>query len=274
MKSPLFDFHVHTSFCDGKCTPEELVREALEKGLQRLGFSGHSFTPFDPGYCMSEEGAEAYRAEIGRLKEIYGDRIRLYCGVEQDLDSELPRKPYDYMIGSVHYLRQGDAYLPVDLSAERILQDTRQYFGGDVYRYVREYYRRVAEVVRRTGCGIVGHFDLVEKFNENGALFDNSDPRCRLPMLEALDAVLETDAVIEINTGAMARGLRRCPYPSAFLLRRIAEKRGRVMMNSDCHRPNGLAYAFEEATQLAVSCGIGAFTAVCDGGFETISLRR
>ena len=27
MKYPLYDFHVHTTFCDGKCTPEELVLE-------------------------------------------------------------------------------------------------------------------------------------------------------------------------------------------------------------------------------------------------------
>ena len=60
------DYHVHTSFCDGSCPPEEMVRAALEKGMDAIGFSGHSHTAFDESWCMSPAGTEAYRAEIAR----------------------------------------------------------------------------------------------------------------------------------------------------------------------------------------------------------------
>ena len=38
----LEDFHIHTTFCDGASTPEEMVQAAIALGLKRLGFSGHA----------------------------------------------------------------------------------------------------------------------------------------------------------------------------------------------------------------------------------------
>ena len=75
------DFHVHTRFCDGAASPEEMVRAALERGMDAIGFSGHSHTAFDEVWCMSPEGTQAYRAEITRLKSVYAGRIAVYCGV-------------------------------------------------------------------------------------------------------------------------------------------------------------------------------------------------
>ena len=49
----LSNFHTHTSFCDGKNTPEELVLYAIEQGCAELGFSGHSYVDFDKESCMS-----------------------------------------------------------------------------------------------------------------------------------------------------------------------------------------------------------------------------
>ena len=61
------NYHTHSTFCDGKDTPEETVLEAIRLGCPELGFSGHSYTSFDD-CCMSPEGTERYRAEIRRLR--------------------------------------------------------------------------------------------------------------------------------------------------------------------------------------------------------------
>ena len=58
------DFHVHTTFSDGRSTPEEVVRSAISMGMTALGFSDHSHTPFDERYCIPKEKLPAYRAEI------------------------------------------------------------------------------------------------------------------------------------------------------------------------------------------------------------------
>ncbi|MBR1659994.1 MAG: PHP domain-containing protein, partial [Oscillospiraceae bacterium] len=49
------DFHVHSSFSDGKNSPEEIVEAALARGMTRLGISDHSYTSFDLPPCVPKE---------------------------------------------------------------------------------------------------------------------------------------------------------------------------------------------------------------------------
>lgn len=96
---------MHTTYCDGKATPEEMVQAAIDKGLNAMGFSGHSFTPFDRSYCMSREETDEYEKEIRNLAEKYKDKIKIYCGIEQDYYGLQEPQRWDYIIGSVHYIK-------------------------------------------------------------------------------------------------------------------------------------------------------------------------
>jgi len=239
------DYHVHTSFCDGKASPEEMVRAALDMGLPAIGFTGHSHTTFDESWCMSASGTAAYRAEIARLKAKYAGQIAVYCGVEQDLLSDAPTESYDYVIGSVHYLAVDGTYIPVDESASDLYRAARRHFGGDLYALIEAYYEHVSRVHAVTGCGVVGHFDLITKFNEGGVLFDETDPRYIAAWKAAADALLPTGALFEINTGAIARGYRTVPYPSAPILDYLIARGARFLLSGDAHSPAGLCCGFE-----------------------------
>ena len=59
-----YNFHTHTTYCDGKSTAEEMVQKAIELRFSQLGFSGHSFTPFDLEPCMTLDGTEEYKKQI------------------------------------------------------------------------------------------------------------------------------------------------------------------------------------------------------------------
>ena len=63
------DLHVHTTFSDGRSTPEEVVQSAIAMDMTTLGFSDHSHTAFDRRYCMPKEKIPTYRAAIAALKE-------------------------------------------------------------------------------------------------------------------------------------------------------------------------------------------------------------
>ncbi len=255
------NLHTHSTFCDGKDTPEEMVRAAIDLGMETLGFSGHSYTSFDSSYCMSLEKTEAYRREIDRLREVYRDDIHILCGIEKDFYAENPERPFDYEIGSVHYVLLGGEYCVVDMGVDTLLNAVRDHCSGNVYQYIREYYRTVACLADRIDkCDIVGHFDLVTKYNEDGRLFDSEDPRYRRPAFEALDALLEKGMLFEVNTGAIARGYRKNPYPELSMLRYIAQKGGRVTLNSDCHQKQDLLCAFPLALQGLKYAG---FRSVC-----------
>lgn len=242
------NLHTHTSFCDGANTPEEIVLAAIEAGMDTVGFSGHSFTPIDTSYCMSEEGTDAYVKEIERLSEIYGDRINILCGIEMDLYGKRPKHVFDYIIGSVHYVCLGGEYCVVDMNAEAQREAIRTHCAENPYRYVRAYFENVASLPDTLPqCDVIGHLDLVTKFNGDGSIFDENDPRFLSPAFDAIDHLVERGMMIEINTGAISRGYRKTPYPTFQLLRHIARRRGRVTLSSDAHRKEHLMSGFSNA---------------------------
>lgn len=241
----LSDLHVHTIFSDGKNTPEEMVLAAIDKGMTKIGFSDHSYTSYDESYCMSREGVAVYRKVVAGLKEKYRDQIEILCGIEQDFYSDFPAEGYDYVIGSVHAVRVERGYFSVDESPEVLQAAAERYFGGDWYALAESYYRTVAQVVERIGADIIGHFDLVTKFNEGGKLFDENHPRYVAAWQEAADRLLKTGKPFEINTGAMSRGYRTQPYPSGRIINYIRKHGGKLILSSDAHSAENLCFTFE-----------------------------
>lgn len=252
------NLHTHTVFGDGRSTAEEMVLGALFSGCSSLGFSEHSPLPpaVDPdGWSMAEEDVPAYRREVLRLREKYAGRLEIFLGLEQDMDSPPAQGQWDYLIGSVHSVWSGGTCLSVDCSTEDTARAIRQFFAGDPYAYAESYFIRVAGVAEATGCQIVGHFDLLTKFNEGGRFFDEGHPRYRDAAVSALENLLKRDAIFEINTGAMSRGYRTAPYPASLLLRAVRERGGRICITSDSHSAETVLFAFDQARELAKSCG-------------------
>ena len=246
MTSILHDYHVHTTYCDGKSSPDEIIQEALLTGMNKIGFSGHSFVSFDDsGYCMTPESTRLYFNDINSLKIKYADEIKIFCGTEQDYYSQKPDLNFDYLIGSVHYVFKDGAYIPVDGSPNGLLNNVNQYYHGDFYSFAEDYYKNVADVVNKLHPQIIGHFDLILKFNEKYNFIDENDKRYHDAAISALDELLKTNVPIEINTGAISRGWRKNPYPSMEILKRIAQKHGRVILSSDSHHKSTLRFDFD-----------------------------
>ena len=239
----LCDLHIHTVYCDGKDTPEELVLEAIRKNMDCIGFSSHSYTYFDESYCMKKDKIQAYKNEILSLKEKYRDKIKILCGIEQDFYSAEPSDSYDYVIGSVHYLKVAGIYISVDLSADDLINSVKKYYGGDFYKLTEDYFATVAKI---KNADIIGHFDLVTKFNENYCLFDETDERYVNAYKKAVDTLLTRDVLFEINTGAIARGFKTVPYPSEQILDYIRAGGGKTILSSDCHSKEMLMFGFDK----------------------------
>ncbi len=241
----LRDLHCHTCFCDGKNTPEEMVRSALSKGMAAIGISGHGYTAFDTRYCMSVKATEEYKTEIRRLKEKYAGQIEILLGIELDALSELDTSDFDYVIGSAHYVKCGDQYLPIDESPEDFELICRDHFGGDYYAFAEEYYRTVSTLAEKK-IDIVGHIDLITKFNEGNRLFDMQEPRYLAAAKAAIDALLPLGIPFEINTGAISRGYRVAPYPDIALSGYIKQKGGSLILSSDSHSAENLCFGFDK----------------------------
>ncbi len=251
----LCDFHVHTTYCDGAHSPAEVAEAAYARGLCALGFSTHSYTHFDESYCIMPEKIDTYRLEIAALKQQYSGRMQIFCGVEQDYYSTYPTDGFDYVIGSVHYVRAGDKYYAIDHRRDLLLAAAEEGFGGDIYALLEEYYRTIGDVVERVHPDLIGHFDVITKFNEKAPFFDETHPRYLAARKAALDRLLASGIPFEVNTGALSRGHRTLPYPAPDALAYIHAHGGEVIPTGDSHAKGTLCHAFDTVVPLLTAQG-------------------
>lgn len=262
--------HTHTTYCDGKSTPREMVESAIALGCHTLGFSGHSrYATEDLSSigCMSAQKEQEYRQEILALREEYRGRLNVLLGLERDAFSPKPDFAYDYVIGSVHFVKKNGEYIMVDYTPEHVREKVDALYGGDLLAYAKDYYTSLVEFVESSNCDIVGHFDLLTKFDEKRPLFDASNKAYRTIACEALDALIDRNALFEVNTGAISRKWRTTPYPNAFLMKRIAEKNGNVIITADAHHADHILCAYDLARSMLKENGVKNIYTVENGKF-------
>lgn len=265
----LANFHTHTVFCDGKNTVDEVVKAALEKGFSAVGFSAHGFTKFDTSYCLKDE--LSYIQAVKSAKEKYKKKIDVYLGVEEDIYGFVDRSKYEYLIGSCHYYQIGGAYFPIDSSAESF-QKCVALFKGDAREMAETYYRAFCGYIVSRKPDIVGHFDLITKYEETGnSLFLNDEKYFEIAE-KYLKIALKSECIFEINTGAIARGYRTSPYPHERLLRILQQMGGKVILSSDCHSAERLDFYFKETEKLLKEIGFRHTYTLKNGTFEKIEL--
>lgn len=266
------DLHTHSALCNGKDTHEQMIREAIGREMKTIGFAEHSRVSFAPLFGMTEESERLYQKEIARLRAIYGDRIRIVRGIEQDYYSDLPPLGYDFVIGAVHYVRVDGAYLEVAESPKLFRETVKRYFDGDVYRFLHLYFETVAKLPDKTACEVIAHFDLIAKQNGDGSFFDENDRRYRRYADDALDALIERNMIFEVNTHDFMSGFRRTPYPAPGFLYRIAEKGGRITLASDAVSAWEICAGFDYAAHICRAVGFGSIAVLTPNGWENAPL--
>lgn len=262
------NLHAHTTYSDGKNTVEEMVKAAIDRGFVSVGISDHSYTACDESYCMRKDDLPLYIAEIRHIAEKYKEQISVFAGLELDYYSDLDTSMLDYTIGSVHYVYSNGIYYAVDHCAEIQQKCIDEGFGGDPFAMTGKYFEELTDHILKHKPDVVGHFDVVSKFS----LYDEDTPRYRKQGLEALDAILATGAIVEVNTGGMARGMKTTPYPYDAFLRYILEKKGRITWGADCHNTANTDYAFREMVPYLQSIGFRSMAILTKDGFVDMVL--
>ncbi len=262
------NLHAHTLYSDGKSSQEEMLKAAIACGFVSMGVSDHSETPCDFSYCARASQYPSYCQEARELKEKYSDRIEYFCGLEKDAFSQVDPEMFDYLIGSVHYVFWDGEYTPVDLSRDCQEKLISKHGRGEKLELAKRYYDTVVSHAQKSQFPIQGHFDLISKFG----LFDDAGERYQAIALEALDEVLKIVPYFEVNTGLIYRGYRNVQNPEDFLLRRILEKGGKVLLSSDAHCPEGLAFGFDDMVEKLRDLGFSSIWQLRRLGFQEVPL--
>ena len=270
------NIHTHSTFCDGKSTIEEVIKSAISFGFQSIGFSSHAYTGFDFDECgIVKERVDEYFETLDLMKEKYRDRIEIFRGLE--LESRVlgdvrptidPR--CEYTIGSCHMVKIDGRYISVDDTPEKA-REAISLFGSPL-DYAEYYFNEVASFAEDTDFDIVGHFDLITKFNEKEHLFDDEDPEYRKLALHYLERTARTGKIFEVNTGAISRGWKSVPYPAVFLLERLHALGSRIILTSDSHHASTLTCDFDRTEALLRDIGFAAVMQLTGDGFVEVTL--
>lgn len=275
------NLHTHSTFSDGKHSLEENIISALEKDMLSIGFSDHSFTSCDTSYCMPETRYQDYWNTIQGLKQKYGSQLPIFAGLELDYYSNSDVWThrtdfndfrnilyFDYVIASVHYIIKDGICYPIDHSLVQQLDCIQNAFHGDVYAMAQCYFDMLCEHVERIKPTLVGHFDVITKFGQ----MPEEDERYRSIAQTALKRIIKTCPYIEVNTGAIARGWRKVPYPASYLFETLRVEGGEIVLSSDSHHRDNLIYGFDEAAELLKQAGFDHICVFNGNKFETVGI--
>jgi len=247
-------YHNHSRFSDGADTINDMVQAAKAAGLAEFGLSDHwVVTPFcDPEvktWSMAHDQLDNYIAGVLQAKQDYSDdSFQLRLGLEVDFFPEnaaavvaaLGDRPFDYLIGSVHFVER----FSVDISA-----DTWAPFSQEQVDAIwRQYWQRIRELAKSGLYDIVGHLDLPKKF----AFYPAVDLRAEEDA--ALAAIRDANMVIEINSAGLDKPCAE-PYPSLSLLQRACALGIPVMVSADAHRCPNVKRNFPAAYDLMARAG-------------------
>lgn len=251
----LSDCHVHTSFSGDSDTPPEVqIERAIELGLKYICFTDHHDHDVVSDICF-ELDIDSYFEKMTALREKYRDSIDIGIGIELGLQVHLAdyltnlvkKYPFDYVIGSVHFIDGLDPYYP------------KYFFGRSEREAYERYFSAVLENISSMSCyDSLGHLDYIVRYgpNKNRDFSFNSYKEYIIPVLQRLIA---DGKALECNSGGYAAGLGN-PNPCCEILTEYYRLGGRlVTIGSDAHTPERMAYCFDDTADVLIKSGFDKY---------------
>ncbi|HEX7619141.1 MAG TPA: histidinol-phosphatase HisJ family protein [Verrucomicrobiae bacterium] len=253
------DYHMHTPLCRHAAgEPSEYAKRAVAIGLTEIGFSDHSPMRRDDfdNWRMNQGQLDEYVEKVRKAQKDFPQlTVRLALEVDylpghEDWIRELAaRHPWDYFIGSVHYVSDSwDIDNPAKLS---------EWNHRDAFEVWSAYFDRLTLAAESGLFEIIGHADLPKKFghrpSRDPASAGSSGAAGCTPLYERfLTAVQKSGCAIELNTAGLRKDCREI-YPSREILQLAFQKGVPITFGSDAHAPTEVGMNFTEAVQLARS---------------------
>ncbi len=261
--NPIADYHMHTHLC-GHATgePSEYAQMAVKLGLEEIGFTDHA--PFvhmvDPGVTMNIKQLPDYYRMIEDVRKEYIGSLRIKIAIEADFipgyedqtKAILDDYPYDYVIGSIHFIKDWG----FDNPAER-----EQWDEKDVNQVYRDYYELLRQSAQSGMYDIMAHVDLVKKFG-NRSTEDLTDE-----VKKTAQVFKECGVVVEINTSGLHKPAKEM-YPALDNLKIYCEAGIPLTFGSDAHDPNHVGRDFQGAVELAIAAGFSEYVLFKDRKIE------
>lgn len=178
-------------------------------------------------------------------------------GVISPSDLQFKRYILDYCIGSVHFVdrNQNNQQWGIDASQAEFEIGLREIFHGDSQKAVREYYRLVCEMVQKSAPPIIGHLDIIKKFNDDEQYFSEQEQWYKEAVIETLNVIANSKCIVEVNTSGLKKSSSKQTYPAPWILRECLDRKIPICINADAHKPEQLMQGFPETITLLKDIG-------------------
>jgi histidinol-phosphatase (PHP family) len=264
------DYHTHHARCGhASGNLEEYVQCGIQIGLKEIGLSDHmpllhvDPASYYPEMAMPMEELPRYVEECLQLKEKYKDQIAIKVGLEADYiehyEEQIARiteaYPWDYVIGSVHFLGDWDV---------TDYRQTHRWEGQDIQDVYERYYDAVQKAARTGMYDFIGHVDVIKRFG-----FAPEEPLYELEK-QTLDVIKEADIAIEMNASGLRMPCKEM-FPSRRMLKYALEIGIPVTVGSDAHQPEKLGQYLPEAKKCLKELGFENLAIFTDRKREVVS---
>jgi histidinol-phosphatase (PHP family) len=263
----LTDYHVHLR-PDGasadvvdyhSAANAQRYRDAAgDRGIAELGVSEHIYR-FSQALDISRHPfwAEFAHDDLDAYCEFVRTDTDLRLGIEADFvvgaedrtANLLEARDFDYVIGSVHFVRDG----AVDMDDFSVWNS-----GRSAREIWRRYFETVAESARSGLFDIIAHPDLVKYWGSSSSAGARRTPEGDLRRYyePAVEAIAEAGVAVEVSTAGLRKPAAEL-YPAPAMLELCAQAGVPVVLSSDAHRPQDIGADYERALEELARVGIG-----------------
>jgi histidinol-phosphatase (PHP family) len=257
----LTDYHLHLRPDDVEATAAEHFTQAnveryrtvaSERGIAELGVSEHVYR-FEQALevwrhpywlANARDDLDAYCGFVREHTDLrLGIEADFVVGGEDRMDNLLQARDFDYVIGSVHFLRDE----AIDMDDYSVWD--RGHSAEDVWR---RYFQTLGEAARSGLFDILAHPDLVKVWGRERPL-PEGDLRRYYEL--AIDGIAEGGIAVEVSTAGLRKRAEEL-YPAPAFLEMCLEAGAPVALSSDAHRPQDVGADYERALELLSELGV------------------
>ncbi|MDO4943171.1 MAG: histidinol-phosphatase HisJ family protein [Lachnospiraceae bacterium] len=255
------DCHLHSSFSSDSDAPlESMVQQAIHRNLKAICMTEHLDYdyPDNPEHLSFLLDFDAYKEKLFYLKEKYADQIELLFGIEMGLMDYLGTRykkvadayPFDFIIGSSHLVNGIDPYEPEYFREHGVFKGMQLYFESILNNI---------ESCTELDYQVYGHLDYAIRYApDKNTSFRFSDYQDIIE--EILKRLIRKDKGIEVNSTGLRYGLGQ-PNPHFDILKCYHDMGGEILtIGSDAHKPEHMAYAFDEISTILRRAGFQHYT--------------
>ena len=235
----MIDYHLHVIAHGERPMSVENILEycgvAHERGIRQMGITEHDRYLDDIDLAVFQEAREMSQDVGLRL----GIEIDFVPGAEERMDHDASALPYDYVIGSVHRVDEGE----VDRASDQSIYE--KYETYDLYE---AYYSNVRKAALSGRFEVLGHPDLIK-------IFRSFPDRDITPILEeTADAVAESGVVVDVNAAGLRKPVGEI-YPARDFLGMFHRRGVPIILSSDAHAPDQVAMGYDKSLKLVHDVG-------------------